>query len=59
MRRKATEAIYEESTSAVVFLDPGTWILNPGTRINRATHVDITTTHVVELIGVERGGFFS
>ena len=42
---------------AVVFLDPGTWTLNPGTRIDRATHVDITTTHVTELIGVEVGGF--
>ena len=42
---------------AVVFLDPGTWILNPGTRIDRATHVDIRTTYVDELIGVEVGGF--
>ena len=49
---------------AVVFLDPGTWTLNPGTRIDRTTHVDIRTTHVDirtthvdELIGVEVGGF--
>ena len=42
---------------AVVFLDPGTWILNPGTRIDRATYVDIRTTHVDELIGVVVGGF--
>ena len=41
---------------AVVFLDPGTWTLNPGTKINRTTHVDITTTHVVELIGVVVSG---
>ena len=47
----------ERTRRAVVFLDPGTWILNPSTRIDRATHVDITTTHVVELIGVEVGGF--
>ena len=49
---------YREKTHrAEIFLDPGTWTLNPGTRINRATHVDITTTHVDELIGVEVGGF--
>ena len=36
----------------MVFLDPGTWTLNPGTRIDRTTHVDIRTTHVDELIGV-------
>ena len=47
----------KKARQAVVFLDPGTWILNPGTRIDRTTHVDITTTHVVELIGVEVGGF--
>ena len=41
----------------MVFLDPGTWILNLGTRIYRTTHVDIRTTHVDELIGVEVGGF--
>lgn len=40
----------------MVFLDPGTWTLNPSTRINRSTHVDIRTTHVNELIGVEGGG---
>ena len=51
---------YREKTHrAEIFLDPGTWILNPSTRINRATHVDITTKHVVELIGVEVGGFIS
>ena len=44
---------------AVVFLDPGTWTLNPGTRIDRTTHVDIRTTHVDELIGVLVGGFIS
>ena len=49
---------YREKTHRVeIFLDPGTWTLNPSARINRATHVDITTTHVVELIGVEGGGF--
>ena len=41
----------------MVFLDPGTWTLNPGTRIDRITHVDIRTTYVDELIGVEVGGF--
>ena len=46
----------ERTRRAVVFLDPGTWILNPSTRINRTTHVDITTTYVDELIGVEVGG---
>ena len=44
---------------AVVFLDPGTWTLNPGTRIDRTTHVDIMTTHVDELIGVVVGGVIS
>ena len=46
----------------MVFLDPGTWTLNPSTRIVRATHVDIRTTHVDirtthvdQLIGVEVG----
>ena len=43
----------------MVFLDPGTWTLNPGTRIVRTTYVDIRTTHVDELIGVEVGGFIS
>ena len=43
----------------MVFLDPGTWTLNPGTRIDRATHVDIRTMHVDELIGVVVGGFIS
>ena len=50
----------------MVFLDPGTWTLNPGTRIDRTTrvdirttHVDIRTTYVVELIRVEVGGFIS
>ena len=48
---------YREKTHrAEVFLDPGTWTLNPSTRIVRATHVDIRTTHVDELIGVEGGG---
>ena len=48
---------YREKTHrAEIFLDPGTWTLNPRTRIDRTTHVDITTTHVVELIGVEGGG---
>jgi len=47
----------ERTRRAVVFLDPGTWTLNPGTRIDRATHVDIRTTYVDELIGVEVGGF--
>ena len=56
---------YREKTHrAEIFLDPGTWILNPSTRINRTTHVDIRTTYVDirttyvdELIGVEVGGF--
>ena len=47
----------EKTRRAEAFLDPGTWTLNPGTKINRTTHVDIRTTHVVELIGVEVGGF--
>ena len=41
---------------AEIFLDPGTWTLSPGTRIDRTTHVDIRTTYVDELIGVEVGG---
>ena len=41
----------------MVFLDPGTWTLNPSTRIVRTTYVDIRTTHVDELIEVEVGGF--
>ena len=49
----------EKMQQAEIFLDPGTWTLNPGTRINRATHVDIRTTHVDQLIGVEGGGFIS
>ena len=49
---------YREKTHRVeIFLDPGTWTLNPSARINRATHVDIRTTYVDELIGVEGGGF--
>ncbi len=47
----------EKTRRAEAFLDPGTWTLNPGTKINRTTHVDITTTHVDKLIGVEVGGF--
>jgi len=54
---KPPKSYTEKARRAVVFLDPGTWTLNPGTRIDRTTHVDIRTTHVVELIGVEVGGF--
>ena len=50
--------IYRKKTHrAQILLDPGTWTLSPGTRIDRTTHVDIRTTHVDELIGVEEGGF--
>ena len=54
---KPPKSYTKKARRAVVFLDPGTWTLNPGTRIVRATHVDIRTTHVVELIEVEVGGF--
>jgi len=46
----------KKARRAVVFLDPGTWTLNPSTRIDRTTHVDIRTTYVDELIGIEVGG---
>ena len=54
---KLPKSYTKKAHQAVVFLDPGAWTLNPGTRIVRTTYVDIRTTHVDELIEVEVGGF--
>ena len=54
---KPPKSYTKKAHRAVVFLDPGTWTLNPGARIVRTTYVDIRTTHVDQLIGVEVGGF--